>query len=1000
MQKLFKKVKLWRGLTAVMCVVLAIGIFLTALLFSWAGIVNTFLGVEVPTVDTGGDTMYYNVGYEMSSAGLKQMLADSDKHDIQTMEEGSVLLKNDGNALPLASNERKVTLFGRAVADPVYKGRSGGALRDAARLVSLYDALKGEGFSINDTLFNAYKSSTTKRVMEDSTAESTGRFPTNIGEEASNFYTSALQSSYENDYNDIAIVMFAREAGEGGDLSQSDKDGISQLALHTQEADLLKMIKVSGKFSKTIVLINSAYAMELGWLYEEQYGVDACLWIGGPGLVGFKGVANVLVGKADPSGRLVDTYAADSLSSAAVQNSASYRFANDNFKQSYLIQAEGIYAGYKYYETRYQDTVLGINNATSAKGAYVNKNAWNYADEMVFPFGYGTSYANFTQTLESVGWDRTAHTVTATVKVKYNGVPEGSAYTGASKSVVQLYAQLPWEEGQAEKSAIQLIGFGKTEALSSEKDESTVTNTVDDYLFATYDENATNGADETKKGCYVFDKGDYYFAIGNDSHDALNNVLAAKEATGMTDAFGNTVTGDATKTHKVTLDTLDNTTYATSSETGNVVSNLFDDVDFNYWQNGTVTYLTRADWNTFPKSYTGLSATQAMIDKNNDKSWEVPSNAPSFESFTQGAKVTIKFIELKDVAWEDDEKWETFLNQLTIVEMANMVGEDFGQKEIKSVGKPANKNCDGPSGTQNTYLSKYGGGSATQHVNEIVAASTWNKELLEERGKFIACDCAFSNTVQIWGPGANLHRTPFSGRNFEYYSEDSIFSYLCGAYQTKAMQDYGCNTAIKHFAGNDQETGREDMHNFMTEQKLRQDPLKAFEGAYVTEGGGLSSMMSFTSFGMHAEFYTDRNLLTGVVRGEWGWKGVNITDNVKGNISMSGIEALVAGTDTFNAGPQFGTEIRKYINDASNADRGYVLQCLREANKRYFYAMSRSTLINGLTVDTEVFGFIPWWQPTLIVLCCLIGVVTAGCATMYVLGNYVFNKKEGEHDVE
>lgn len=1008
------KVRLWRGLTAVMAVVLSLAIFMTALLFSplVEGQVNIILGIEAPTVDVEGDAMYIDVGYEMSKEGLQEMLADSDAHDIRTMEEGSVLLKNDGNALPLASTERRVTLFGRAVADPVYKGRSGGAMRDPARLVSLYDALKGEQFVINDTLFDAYKNSSTKRVAEGATGNSTGRYETDIGEETAAFYTQDLQKSYENDYHDVAIVMFARETGEGADLSLSDKDGISQLALHPQEADLLKMIKNSNKFGKIIALINSAYPMELGWLYEEEYGVDAALWIGGTGLKGFAGVANILVGKADPSGRLVDTYAADSLSGAAVQNAASFRFANSDFNRSYLIEAEGIYAGYKYYETRYQDQVLDLHNATSERGAFASKGNWDYADEMIYTFGYGTSYAQFKQEIKKdtngnplFKWDHDTHRVSVTVTVTNLGVPEGNLYTGKSKSVVELYAQLPWEEGQAEKSAIQLIGFGKTGELAKNESEDVIID-VDDYLFATYDENAKNGADATKKGCYVFDAGDYYFAIGSDAHDALNNVLAARGKTGMFDSFGTSVDGDAGKVLRTSLDSLDNTTYARSRETGNVVSNLFEKVNYNYWVEDAVTYLTRSDWETFPKAYTGLSATTEMIAEFNDKSWDVPSDAPSFESIKQGTNVTIKFVELKDFDWED-ERWDIFLNQLTIADMCKMVGENFGQNAIKSVGKPLNKNCDGPSGTQNSYLTKYGGGSATQHVNEIVAASTWSEELLEERGKFIACDCAFSGTTQIWGPGANLHRTPFSGRSFEYYSEDSILSYYCGAYQTLEAQKLGCNVAIKHFAGNDQETGRQDMHNFMTEQKLRQDPLKGFEGAYTgvygadgTDGAALASMMSYTSFGMQGEFYTDKAILTDVVRGEWGWKGVNITDNVGGNKTMNGVEALVAGTDTFNAGPQFGDEIKAYLNDASHSDRGYVLSCLRQANKRFFYAMSRSNVINGLTLEMEVAEFTPWWKPVVITVCCVIGAVTLGCATMYVLGYYVMKKKEGAEDAK
>lgn len=991
-----RKTNLWRGLTAVFAVVLAVAVYLTCLLFEWEGLVNIALNVKVPTVEAEGDTMYYGKDYARNAEGLSDMLADSDKHDVQTMEEGAVLLKNDGNALPLASGERRVTLFGRAVADPLYKGRSGGASRDPKRLVSLYDALKDEKFVINDVLFNAYKASGTRRVLEDATADSTGAFPTSIGEEAKSFYTPALQASYASDYNQVAIVMFAREAGEGGDLSQNDADGLPALRLHTQEADLLKMIKASGKFQKTIVLINSANAMELGWLFEEEYGVDAALWIGGAGLKGFKGVANVLVGKADPSGRFTDTYAADSLSSAAAQNSGAYKFANDNFKRSYLIEAEGIYSGFKYYETRYQDLILGVNNAnsTKGKGAFAKaEGGWNYADEMVFPFGYGSSYASFTQTLESLEWNRTTHKVTAKVKVKNDGVPDGSGYTGKSKAVIELYVQLPYESGMAEKSAIQLVDFLKTRELAA-GEEDTFTLVADDYIFATYDMEATNGADNTKKGCYVFDEGDYYFAIGSDCHDALNNVLAAREKTGMYDAHGNPVDGDAANTHKETLDELDNVTYARSAETGNVVSNLFDNVDINYWyEDGSkIEYLTRDNWNTFPKSYENLVATQAMIDMYNDKTWEVPANAPAYESFTQGAPVTIKFVELKDLEWGDP-KWEIFLNQLTLAEMCNMIGEDFKQAAIINVGKPQNNNCDGPSGTQGSY--RYGDkGAATQHVNEVVAASTWNKELLEERGKFIAYDCAFAGTSELYGPGANLHRTPYSGRNFEYYSEDGVFSYYCGIAQTKGLQKYGTTGSIKHFAGNDQETGRQDMHNFMTEQKMRQDPLKAFEGAYRAEDGALSSMMSYTSFGMQSDFYSDRTVLTDLVRNEWGWKGFTITDNVKTDTSISAVEALVAGTDTFNAGPHKGRDVRDYLANSSNPNRGYVMQCLRQANKRFFYAISRTNLVNGLTVETEVSDFTPWWQPALIAVNCVIGAAAVGCGVMFVLSKYVFKKKE------
>ncbi len=988
-----KNAKLWRGLTALSAVLLSVACFMTVLCNKWAGQINIALGTLPPSIPVTGDTTYYGGDYTLDDDGYKKMVADSDASEIQTMAEGAVLVKNARDTLPFTAGERRITLFGRSVADPVYRGNSGGPSADSRRLVSLKSALENEGFVINTALYNEYDSITkkdggVKRIKVP--VENKDGIKSNIGEVPISFYTDSLKNSYANDYNDAAVVMFSRDGGEGRDLFTDDADGISQLALHKNEADLLKMIKASGKFSKTVVLINSAYAMELGWVEQEEYGVDACLWIGGPGLLGFTGVADILAGKADPSGHFVDTYATDSLSSAAVQNSGDISFNGQN--HNYIVEAEGIYVGYKYYETRYQDQVLGINNADDVKGAFASANGWNYAEEMAYPFGYGKSYADFTQKLESVIWDRTAHTVTATVKVTNNGVPAGSAYEGKSKSVVQLYVQLPYENGQAEKSAIQLIDFGKTKALAK-GEEDTVTLTVDDYIFATYDENATNGADASKKGCYVFDEGNYYFAIGDNCHDALNNVLAAKEVNGAFDNFGNPVAGDAAKTHLVTLETLDNVSYAKSVETGEVVSNQFDDVDINYfYDNDAVTYMTRSDWKTFPVRYDSLTATAEMLTQMTDLSYNKPADAPAYESFKQGEAVTVKLCEMRSVDY-DDAKWDTFINQLTISDMCNMVGENFGQPAVTSVGKAPNTNSDGPAGPQAGYKGTEISGSATMRVNEVVAASTWNKELLEARGKFIAEDCLYGGTTQLWSPGCNVHRTPFSGRNFEYYSEDSIMSYICSAVQCAKMQEYGCNAAPKHFAGNDQETNRGGLCIYMTEQALRQGPLKGFEGAF-TKGGALGTMMSFSRIGNYETYMCDA-LLTQVMRNEWGFKGITITDSVANWQASNNptLASFAAGTDTFNARAACGSELKSYI--VQNKD-GFMLQQLRLANKHFFYAMSRSNNINGLAADTEVTDFTPWWQPALTAVCSVIGVATAGCAVMYVLSRFVFNKKKGE----
>lgn len=965
-----KGAKLLRGLACTGAVLFSVSMFMTSLLIKWEGQVNIALGT---TGVTGGITdSYYAIDYPDRQAYLKA----SDEHDARTEREGAVLVKNEGNALPLASSERRVTLFGRSTADPVYRGNSGGPSADGSRLVSLRSALEAEKFVINQTMYDAYKNSDVSRVKV--AVENKDGVKSSIGEVPASFYTSALQNSYTNDYNDAAIVMFSRDGGEGRDLFYSDADGVRQLSLHQNEADLLKMIKESGKFSKVIVLINSAYPMELDWVEEGQYGVDACLWIGGTGLKGFTGVADLLVGKADPSGHFVDTYATNSLSSAAAQNAFDYT-AFTNGAGNYIVEAEGIYVGYKYYETRYHDQVMGIHNATSTAGVFASENGWNYAEEMGYPFGYGKSYTTFTQTLKSVEWDQTAHTVTAKVQVENNGT---TAYEGKSKSVVQLYVSLPYAEGQAEKSAIQLIDFAKTKELGAgEKEEITIT--FDDYIFATYDENATNGADPSKKGCYVFDKGDYYFAIGDDVHDALNNVLAKKAQTGMTDHLGNVVAGDEDKTVVVPLSATDNKTYAKSQYSGNIVSNRLEDVNINtFYDNDPVTYLTRADWNTFPKTYSGLEATDEMIKQMNDKTYTKPANAPDYNSITTGAEVTLNFIDMRNVEY-DDPKWDTFLDQLTVTDMCAMVGESFGQPAVVNVGKQANANSDGPAGPQ--------GALSTMRVNEVVAASTWSKEILRERGLFIGQDCIYVGITQLWSPGCNIHRTPYSGRNFEYYSEDSVMSYVCASVQCSAMQEKGCNAAPKHFAGNDQETNRGELCIYTTEQAFRQGPLKGFEGAF-TEGGALGTMMSCSRIGNY-HTYTCKSVLTGIMREEWNFHGITITDSVAGwTLDNPTLVSFAAGTDTFNARAASGSELKKYIVQKKD---GYLLSLLRETSHRFFYSMVRSNNINGLESGVAVEApEMPWWKTAIYTLDVVLGAITVCAVVGFVVTAYVRKDKK------
>lgn len=945
---------LWRGMTVLMILVLCITTFGTSLAYTHEGEINLFLGTVPSVRNVDSDTAYYPSRY----TSMEQMREAQKAYLIQSQEEGSVLLRNMDNALPLAEGSG-VTLFGFAAVNPIFHGGSGGPSNEG---ISLYDAMTEEGFRVNDAVYKAIDGANSTRTK-------TGI----IGEVPVSVY-AGTESSYASDYNDAAIYVMSRFGGEEGDLNhglqggwQEGPVGIRELELHQEEIDTLNMIRNSGKFKKIIVLLNSGFAMEMGWL--EEYGVDACLWIGYPGNFGMTGVARILAGKADPSGRNVMTYAANSLSSAAMQNMGDFTFTNltGQYKNKYLVYAENIYVGYKYYETRYQDEILGIHNANGSKGVYASRGgAWNYADEMVFPFGAGMSYADFTQELLSVEWNKDEHTVTAQVRVTNNG---SEAYSGKSKDVVQLYVQLPYEAGQAEKSAIQLIDFAKTSALAAGESE-TVTIELSDYIFATYDSKAVNGADSAKKGCYVFDAGDYFFAIGDDAHDALNNIMAAKGIIGLYDADGNPVDSDSTKVVKDTLASLDNTTYAVSRQTGNVVSNQFEDRDINYFIDGAVTYLTRTDWNTFPESVETLTATDAIKDLMENFQYKKPADAPDISLFKYKQDNGISFIEMKDVPFEDP-KWEAFIDQLTVLELGQIVGDKRGLDVIESINMPAYVCGDGPDG----YM------QGTLFNAEMVAASTFSKEMLRLRGDFLAEESYWIGFGHIYAPGGNIHRTPYSGRNFEYYSEDPVMTYICGEIQTLAMAQKGCVSGFKHFAGNDQETNRHGVATFMNEQTYREVYLKGFEGG-LQKGHSLATMTAYNRIGC-IPAASDYVTMTQVLRNEWGFTGINKTDSSKDSAPYMGTaDAIQAGSCQFTNDSGRSAEA---INLLTKNRDGFIWGKLRENAKYFLFSMSRSNLINQLSETETVESFTPWWKHALTALNVAVYVLTAGAMAMYVL---------------
>lgn len=962
-----RRSRLWTGLASVSSFFLVASTLGMNCMMSYQGTINQALGISTSKVVNEGDTnsedtTYYESEYgELNAENLQKLIADTYEESVTEQEEGSVLLKNENNALPLSSEETNVTLFGHAVAQPLYKSNSAGSSGYKSEYcIDLYTALSDVGIKVNDTLFDAYQNSSTSRS---SGVASFGQEETEwaLGEEPSSFYTKELQNSWQDSYNDAAIVMLSREGGEGAELQIEDPAGISQLALHQEEKDLLEMIKDSGKFEKVIVLINSGNAMELNWL--DDYGVDACLWIGLPGQRGFEGVANILTGAANPSGHLTDTYAVNSLSGPAVVNGSfnnqqwtnlDYVLENtadgDDEVSWYSIQAEGIYVGYKYYETRYEDTILGQGNAASAKGSTTG-GAWNYLDEVQYPFGYGLSYSSFEQKLDSVETD--GDTVKVTVTVTNTGASAG-------KSVVQVYAQTPYgdyeKKNNIEKSAVQLLEFGKTEMLEPGASQ-TLTIDCDKYLLASYDAVGAKG--------YILSEGNYYISIGDDSHDALNNILAAKGASNMVSVNGTTVSGTTENTYKWS-ETFDDTTYRNSQYTDEEVTNQFEDCDINYWQEDTVTYLSRNDWDaTYPVSATKVEATDEMIEVLNGTYYEKAEDAQSISDYTLGDNQNIPLATLIGKEF-DDEEWEPYLNQFTLEELAALTADNFGTAEIASVGKPAVLVGDGPDGVGGTFNEeKYGDGrNDCSFPCENILAATFNKELLQRRGELMAEESIYLGMAEVWMPGTNLHRTPFGGRNFEYYSEDAVMTYLCSVLEVQAMEAKGVHAGEKHLTGNDQENNRQGISLFFNEQAFREGALRGSEGA-LTEGGAMAVMHAFNRLGMKW-CSSSSALCTQVVENEWGFIGQQETDAVataegyKTHFATS----LAAGTDTYCLDFS-GVSSKALVKEIQDNDDGYLLGKLRDSAHSYLYIIANSSVMNGYSTDSKVVSITPWWQPAM-----------------------------------
>ena len=748
-----KKAAIARGVASVMAVTMFTSVSASVLMFDNAGVINQALNLSTSKIVELGDgeatnTVYYDNPYGTDTsdrqATMNMELAVA-AENISQAEEGAVLLKNENAALPIAAGQR-ITIFGNGSYNSVDSASNAvnSTSFDAIPAVGLVDSLQTAlgADNVNTALSSVYvpMSLTTNQEVSEAPIDQ----------------IKAQESSWQSDYNDVAVVTFTRAGSEGNDSALTTAEDRNYLGLSKNEEDLLGYLqsqKQAGVFSKIVAVINSDQAMELGWV--DEYDVDACLLSGLPGAVGWTGIANVMTGKVSPSGHTVDTYAANSLSSPAITYAAGNAMdwtnkdwllanATDNDGNGtnilhYTIYAEGIYIGYKYYETRYEDTVMGTGNADGAAGASVG-NAWAYSNEVVYPFGYGLSYTTFEQTLEGVTFDADSDMYQVSVRVKNTG-------SVAGKSVVEVYAQTPYgsyeQENQVEKASIQLVGFEKT-AMLQPGEEATVTVPVERYFLASYDSKGAAG--------YILSAGDYYLAVGDDAHDALNNVLAAK---GYTAADGMTADGNAAKVYSWNQAELDTTTYKMSRVDDTVeVTNQFDHADLNNY-GIEMTYLSRSDWqNTYPVERMALAMNDALLEDLNLDWYEKPADAPEVSDFTQGADNGLTFSDMRLIPWEDEDTWNKFIDQLTVDEMASLLMDSRGSNPIESIAMPAAGRTDDNSGF-GPLISE--GTNGIKWVTEPITARTWNKELFESRGRVMGIEATFCGLTEIWYGGGNIH---------------------------------------------------------------------------------------------------------------------------------------------------------------------------------------------------------------------------------------------------
>ncbi len=978
----------------------AVTVFVVALLVVLTALENTLLYPILSTVLGGPRPIKADGGteiYKSDYASKKESKEAGDELNVEIAEEGFTLLLNEENALPIPTpvsspsvrNKPKVSVFGKNSVDIVLGGTGSGGI-SGEEASTLFDGLEKGGFEYNPVLKKFYENdgaSGSGRSESPALTEGSSAAPTlDIGETPVSRYTPEVRGSF-NEYGDAAIVVISRLGGESWDLPRSQNvnnggiEGNHYLQLDANEYALLDM--VTTRFEKVVVVLNTLTAFQCDFIAEynntaTDKRIDAVLWIGGPGTTGAQAFGDILSGKVNPSGKTVDIYAKDYSLDPTWQNFGDNSQVNDGKNGSafmenesaiagrYLVSyEEGIYMGYRYYETRAYEESAAVPGST-----------W-YEENVMFPFGHGLSYTKFTQEITKVEGSLDDGEITIEVKVKNIG-------DAAGKDVVQLYVSKPYYYGGIEKPYVELVDFAKTPLLetSGTNSECTVSFTIDAYDLASYD---YNDANDNEIVGYELEHGDYRFVVSANSH--IDGYAYDSETVSLSsDVFfeEDPVTGEKV-VNRYTSDDFFDSAYR-----------LRDVVVGGETRKG----MSRTDFEgTFPKAPTAL---EREVKTSEDGIAELDvlasseHNNPLIGAVTEkpvtGASGDLKLKDLLDENGRvdyDDERWDALLDKLTYKDMINLVNNGaFQTSAIESIGKNLTNESDGPIGFVNFMpgkSSQYKGN--TTFATEIVIGSTWNKDLAYRMGKIVGDNGLWGDETGTglpysgwYAPAVNLHRSPFAGRNFEYYSEDPVLSGKLAVNVVNGAKIKGVYTDLKHFALNDQETHRSGIATYCTEQALREIYLKPFEIAVkgnddpasvatakadgITKFEGTTGVMS--SFNRIGTRWTggDYRLMTEILRDEWGFRGLVICDYKTDNSFMFSRQMLYAGNDLILA------SLTNLMWQDSDPESAEDLTILRQASKNILY-----TVANSNSVNVEIVGYrMEWWIALTIAVDCIAAV--------------------------